>query len=139
MSDTPNTTPSLRPWSALIPMALMLTLALSALIIINAGNSARFNDGWLREAADHVRAQMNGSPADQIDRTVLPPRGDLIVYRGWTLHENDQWAMCLNTGEIDDDNETRHLIFAATGPYTIRDGACPSTRTLTTTQEREQH
>lgn len=128
----PRTNRSARSaWAPLIPFALLLTIGLGSLIFVTVGNSARFNDGWLRSAADHVRAQMDGSPADQITRTVLPPRGDLIVYRGWTIHEGDKWAMCLNTGEVDDDNETRHLTFTATGPYQIHDGACPTRRTLT--------
>lgn len=130
MSDT---TSKRIPWTALAPfapIAIIVTVGLGALIFTTLGNSARFDDHRLRESADHIRAQMDGSPADQIIRTVTPPRLDLIVYRGWTIHEGNQWAMCLNTGQIDDDSESRHLIFTATGPYRIHDGACPATRTL---------
>lgn len=130
MSTPETNTPTRNAWAAFIPLALLLTVAFGGLIFTTLGNSARFDDPRLREAADHVRAQMDGSPAEQVTRAITPPRLDLIVYRGWTIHEGDQWAMCLNTGTIDDDNESRHLIFTATGPYKIHDGACPTTRTL---------
>lgn len=131
MADNNQSTRPQGTWTGLIPIALIVAVGLSALLYVTLGNSARFNDSWLTSSADHIRTQMDGSPTEQITRAAIPPRNSNITYRGWTNHDDTQWAMCLNTGEVDDDNETRHLIFTATGPYRIRNGACPAIRTLT--------
>lgn len=79
------------------------------------------SDALLVDAAEHIRPQMSGAPADQISRAAVPT-GRATVLIGWSVHDDTRWAMCVTTGS------NRHLVFGATGDYEPADGMCPDER-----------
>lgn len=109
-------------WKLLILIACSLVGLTIATVIGGKEANVRFAELHLTTSADHIRTQMDGSPAGQITRAAIPPNYADNVRVKWTTHRPGQWEACIDIGP----RKPWHLIFTASSTYQVENGTCPA-------------